>query len=152
MAASQMHKVDGSIEFSYEELYDVTNNFSMEHKIGQGGFGSVYAGLIGEKAAIKKMDTKSSQEFLAELKVLTHIHHSNLQVTGSGGGAAVSKPGWGREAIGLPRLRTLMLSFCFDTIGTMGFSISFHCYHEQANLIIDSHVPILMTQTVMCPF
>ena len=27
----QMHKVDGSIEFSYEELYDVTNNFSMEH-------------------------------------------------------------------------------------------------------------------------
>ena len=43
-----MHKADGSIEFSYEELYDVTNNFSMEHKIGQGGFGSVYAGLIGE--------------------------------------------------------------------------------------------------------
>ena len=24
------------------------------------------------------MDTKSSQEFLAELKVLTHVHHSNL--------------------------------------------------------------------------
>ena len=70
----------------------------------------------------------------------------------SSGGAAVSKPGWGREATGLPRLRTLMLSFCFDTIGTMGFSISFHCYHEQATLIIDSQVPILMTETVMCPF
>ncbi|CAD6225367.1 unnamed protein product [Miscanthus lutarioriparius] len=78
MTASQMHKVDGYIEFSYEELSDVTNNFSMEHKIGQGGFGSVYAGLIGEKAAIKKMDTKSSQEFLAELKALTHVHRSNL--------------------------------------------------------------------------
>ena len=31
-----------------------------------------------QKAAIKKMDTKSSQEFLAELKVLTHVHRSNL--------------------------------------------------------------------------
>ncbi|CAD6224281.1 unnamed protein product [Miscanthus lutarioriparius] len=72
-------KVDRSIEFSYEELSDATNNFSMEHKIGQGGFGSVYyAELRGEKAAIKKMDTKASQEFLAELKVLTRVHHSNL--------------------------------------------------------------------------
>jgi len=44
----QWHKVDRSIEFSYEELPDVTYNFSMEHKIGQWGFGSVYAELIGE--------------------------------------------------------------------------------------------------------
>ena len=27
---------------------------------------------------IKKMDTKASQEFLAELKVLTHVYHLNL--------------------------------------------------------------------------
>ena len=27
---------------------------------------------------IKKMDTKASQEFLAELKVLTRVHHLNL--------------------------------------------------------------------------
>ncbi|WVZ65510.1 hypothetical protein U9M48_014860 [Paspalum notatum var. saurae] len=72
-------KVDRSIEFSYEELSEATDNFSMEHKIGQGGYGSVYyAELRGEKAAIKKMDTKASQEFLAELKVLTHVHHLNL--------------------------------------------------------------------------
>ncbi|CAO2178781.1 unnamed protein product [Urochloa humidicola] len=72
-------KVDRSIKFSYEELSGATNNFSMEHKIGQGGFGSVYyAELRGEKAAIKKMDKKASQEFLAELKVLTRVNHSNL--------------------------------------------------------------------------
>jgi chitin elicitor receptor kinase 1 len=42
-------KVDRSIQFSYEELCDATHNFSMEHKIGQGGFGSVYyAELRGE--------------------------------------------------------------------------------------------------------
>jgi serine/threonine protein kinase len=31
-----------------------------------------------QKAAIKKMDMQATQEFLAELKVLTHVHHLNL--------------------------------------------------------------------------
>ncbi|KAA8515547.1 hypothetical protein F0562_018842 [Nyssa sinensis] len=71
--------VDKSVEFSYEELAMATNDFSMANKIGQGGFGSVYyAELRGEKAAIKKMDMQASKEFLAELKVLTHVHHLNL--------------------------------------------------------------------------
>ncbi|KAA8515541.1 hypothetical protein F0562_018848 [Nyssa sinensis] len=71
--------VDKSVEFSYEELAKATNDFSMANKIGQGGFGSVYyAELRGEKAAIKKMDMQASKEFLAELKVLTRVHHLNL--------------------------------------------------------------------------
>ncbi|KAL2495432.1 Chitin elicitor receptor kinase 1 [Forsythia ovata] len=71
--------VDKSVEFSYEELAVATNNFNLSCKIGQGGFGSVYYGeLRGEAAAIKKMDMQASKEFLAELKVLTHVHHVNL--------------------------------------------------------------------------
>ncbi|XP_057460823.1 lysM domain receptor-like kinase 3 [Actinidia eriantha] len=71
--------VDKSVEFSYEELAKATDDFSIANKIGQGGFGSVfYAELRGEKAAIKKMDMQASREFLAELKVLTHVHHLNL--------------------------------------------------------------------------
>ncbi|MBA0871666.1 hypothetical protein Goshw_028765 [Gossypium schwendimanii] len=71
--------VDKSVEFSYEELAKATDNFNSANKIGQGGFGSVYlAELRGEKAAIKKMDMQASREFLAELKVLTHVHHLNL--------------------------------------------------------------------------
>ncbi|KAB1201544.1 Chitin elicitor receptor kinase 1 [Morella rubra] len=71
--------VDKSVKFSYEELAEATNDFSIATKIGQGGFGSVYyAELRGEKAAIKKMDMQASEEFLAELKVLTHVHHLNL--------------------------------------------------------------------------
>ena len=31
-----------------------------------------------QKVAIKKMDKQASREFLAELKVLTHVHHLNL--------------------------------------------------------------------------
>ncbi|KAL2316978.1 hypothetical protein Fmac_030854 [Flemingia macrophylla] len=38
-----------SMEFSYQELSKATNNFSLENKIGQGGFGAVYyAELRGE--------------------------------------------------------------------------------------------------------
>ncbi|MCD7472899.1 hypothetical protein HAX54_014316 [Datura stramonium] len=71
--------VDKSVEFSYEELAKATNNFSLENKIGQGGFGSVFCGMLkGERTAIKKMDMQASKEFLAELKVLTHVHHLNL--------------------------------------------------------------------------
>ncbi|XVF27939.1 hypothetical protein REPUB_Repub14bG0152500 [Reevesia pubescens] len=71
--------VDKSVEFSYEELAKATDDFSNANKIGQGGFGSVYlAELRGEKAAVKKMDMQASKEFLAELKVLTHVHHLNL--------------------------------------------------------------------------
>lgn len=31
-----------------------------------------------QKAAIKKMDMQASREFLAELNVLTRVHHLNL--------------------------------------------------------------------------
>nr|BAJ88292.1 predicted protein [Hordeum vulgare subsp. vulgare] len=71
--------VDKSVEFTYQELFNATEGFNITHKIGQGGFGAVYyAELKGEKAAVKKMDMQATQEFLAELKVLTHVHHLNL--------------------------------------------------------------------------
>ncbi|XBI50771.1 hypothetical protein VPH35_114130 [Triticum aestivum] len=71
--------VDKSVKFTYQELFNATEGFNITHKIGQGGFGAVYyAELVGEKAAIKKMDMQATQEFLAELKVLTHVHHLNL--------------------------------------------------------------------------
>uniref|UniRef100_A0A2N9GJN2 Protein kinase domain-containing protein n=1 Tax=Fagus sylvatica TaxID=28930 RepID=A0A2N9GJN2_FAGSY len=71
--------MDQSVEFSYAELAKATDNFSLAYKIGEGGYGAVYyAELRGEKAAIKKMDTQASKEFLAELKVLTRVYHLNL--------------------------------------------------------------------------
>nr|CAB3482567.1 unnamed protein product [Digitaria exilis] len=83
--------VEKSVEFSYTELFDATEGFSMSNKIGQGGFGVVYyadlRGMVSsnilqwpdnKKAANKKMDMQATHEFLAELKVLTHVHHLNL--------------------------------------------------------------------------
>lgn len=34
--------VDKSVEFSYQELAESTDNFSISNKIGEGGFGAVY--------------------------------------------------------------------------------------------------------------
>jgi hypothetical protein len=38
--------LDKSPEFSYEELANATDNFSLAKKIGQGGFGEVYYGEL----------------------------------------------------------------------------------------------------------
>nr|XP_043638603.1 lysM domain receptor-like kinase 3 [Erigeron canadensis] len=64
---------------SLEEIEHATNNFDESRKIGEGGYGSVYFGIIREKeAAIKKMRSNKSKEFFAELKVLCRIHHNNV--------------------------------------------------------------------------
>ncbi|XP_058746667.1 lysM domain receptor-like kinase 3 [Vicia villosa] len=71
--------MEKSTEFSFEELAKATDNFSLDRKIGQGGFGTVYyAELRGKKTAIKKMKIQATREFLAELKVLTSVYHWNL--------------------------------------------------------------------------
>jgi len=41
--------VDKSPKFSYEELANATDNFSLANKIGQGGFGEVYYGEPRDK-------------------------------------------------------------------------------------------------------
>ncbi|KAM1129064.1 hypothetical protein ACFX2I_038850 [Malus domestica] len=65
--------------YTMEEIEQATNNFDDTRKIGQGGYGSVYFGLLGElEVAIKKMRSSRSKEFFAELKVLCKIHHNNV--------------------------------------------------------------------------
>lgn len=73
------YTVDKSVEFSYEELANATGGFSVVNKIGEGGFATVYYGEIrGQKLAIKRMNLQATKEFMAELQVLTHVHHTNL--------------------------------------------------------------------------
>ncbi|KAK7317643.1 hypothetical protein RJT34_02052 [Clitoria ternatea] len=65
--------------YTPEEIEEATNNFDETHKIGSGGFGSVYFGMLGKKeVAVKKMRSNKSQEFYAELKALGKIHHINI--------------------------------------------------------------------------
>ncbi|KAF1899386.1 hypothetical protein Lal_00019514 [Lupinus albus] len=69
--------------FTYKELRNACDNFSSANKIGEGGFGSVYKGLLrdGKVAAIKVLSAESRQgvrEFLTEINVISEIEHENL--------------------------------------------------------------------------
>ncbi|KAL2326860.1 hypothetical protein Fmac_020287 [Flemingia macrophylla] len=69
--------------YTYKELKVATDNFSPANKIGHGGFGSVYKGLLkdGKLAAIKVLSAESSQgvkEFMTEINVISEIEHENL--------------------------------------------------------------------------
>ncbi|PIA41809.1 hypothetical protein AQUCO_02200323v1 [Aquilegia coerulea] len=66
--------------FSYDELKSATGNF--HRKIGRGGFGSVYEGILGHGIiAVKCLDFGQGQgrkQFLAEVRTIGSIHHVNL--------------------------------------------------------------------------
>ncbi|CAB4272809.1 unnamed protein product [Prunus armeniaca] len=68
------------IRFTYGDLSRATKNFS--NKIGQGGFGSVYLGVLpdGIQLAVKKLEGvgQGKKEFRAELTIIGKIRHVHL--------------------------------------------------------------------------
>lgn len=68
------------VRFSYRDLQTATNNFSV--KLGQGGFGSVYDGVLpdGTRLAVKKLEGigQGKKEFRAEVSIIGSIHHLHL--------------------------------------------------------------------------
>uniref|UniRef100_A0A8I7B4T3 Receptor-like serine/threonine-protein kinase n=1 Tax=Hordeum vulgare subsp. vulgare TaxID=112509 RepID=A0A8I7B4T3_HORVV len=66
--------------FTYTELRGATNNFA--HKLGQGGFGSVYLGTLpdGSSIAVKKLEGlgQGEKEFRSEMTTIGNIHHVHL--------------------------------------------------------------------------
>lgn len=66
-----------------EIIQAATNNFSDENKLGQGGFGPVYKGIMkdGKEIAVKRLSEKSKQgadEFKNEVKLIAKLQHRNL--------------------------------------------------------------------------
>ncbi|CAJ2647466.1 unnamed protein product [Trifolium pratense] len=65
--------------YDFEEIEVATNNFDETRRIGVGGYGTVYFGMLEDKeVAVKKMKSTKSKEFYAELKALCKIHHINI--------------------------------------------------------------------------
>ncbi|KAG2241357.1 hypothetical protein Bca52824_096660 [Brassica carinata] len=74
---------DRGIFFDLQELEIATDSFSEKNRLGHGGFGPVYKGLMpsGEEIAVKKLSLNSrqgSREFMNEVKLLLRIQHKNL--------------------------------------------------------------------------
>ncbi|WRX28152.1 Protein kinase domain - like 10 [Theobroma cacao] len=69
--------------FAYAELKTATEDFSPSNKLGQGGFGHVYQGILGDgrAVAIKKLSEASHQgrdQFAAEIATISAVQHRNL--------------------------------------------------------------------------
>ncbi|CAL9246294.1 unnamed protein product [Arabidopsis halleri] len=69
--------------FTLRHIKAATNNFDAANKIGEGGFGSVYKGVLseGRTIAVKKLSSKSNQgsrEFVNELGMISSLQHPNL--------------------------------------------------------------------------
>ncbi|OMP07816.1 hypothetical protein COLO4_07026 [Corchorus olitorius] len=69
-------------KFHLKELKFATQDFSLMNKLGKGGFGTVYKGILGNKAVAVKRISKNSrhgkQDFIAEVTSIGNLHHKNL--------------------------------------------------------------------------
>ncbi|CAA2970536.1 U-box domain-containing 33 [Olea europaea subsp. europaea] len=69
-------------EFTFTEIEEATNNFDQALKIGEGGYGSIYRGVLRHtQVAVKMLHPNSSQgplEFQQEVNILSKLRHPNL--------------------------------------------------------------------------
>ncbi|CAL5074720.1 unnamed protein product [Urochloa decumbens] len=85
---SLMHKELRALDlqigsFTLRQIKAATRNFDAANKIGEGGFGSVYKGLLsdGTIIAVKQLSSRSKQgnrEFVNEIGMISALHHPNL--------------------------------------------------------------------------
>ncbi|XP_062013397.1 cysteine-rich receptor-like protein kinase 25 isoform X2 [Rosa rugosa] len=69
--------------FSLASIHAATNKFSESNKLGEGGFGPVYKGVLrdGKEVAIKRLSSCSEQgleEFTNEVLLIMKLQHKNL--------------------------------------------------------------------------
>ncbi|XXG59596.1 hypothetical protein AAC387_Pa04g1650 [Persea americana] len=91
---SRMRKADTSImdlegsdiffQIDFEMIRVATDDFSDENKLGEGGFGPVYKGILpadGREIAVKRLSKNSGQgveEFMNEVVLVAKLQHRNL--------------------------------------------------------------------------
>ncbi|KAE8686675.1 Cysteine-rich receptor-like protein kinase 25 [Hibiscus syriacus] len=72
-----------SLQYDFSTIEVATNNFSDNNKLGEGGFGEVYKGILpnGQEVAVKRLSRSSgqgSEEFKNEAVLVSKLQHRNL--------------------------------------------------------------------------
>ncbi|XP_031272415.1 LEAF RUST 10 DISEASE-RESISTANCE LOCUS RECEPTOR-LIKE PROTEIN KINASE-like 1.3 isoform X2 [Pistacia vera] len=73
----------GAQIFRYAELEEATENFDSSKELGDGGFGTVYYGVLkdGRSVAVKRLyenTVRRVEQFKNEIEILTRLRHPNL--------------------------------------------------------------------------
>ncbi|PKA52845.1 Calmodulin-binding receptor-like cytoplasmic kinase 3 [Apostasia shenzhenica] len=74
----------GSLQLTISQIIKATQNFSRSMKLGEGGFGTIYKGILpdGQVVAIKRANKEHlanlRDEFSSEVELLTKIEHRSL--------------------------------------------------------------------------
>ncbi|XP_031122330.1 LEAF RUST 10 DISEASE-RESISTANCE LOCUS RECEPTOR-LIKE PROTEIN KINASE-like 1.1 [Ipomoea triloba] len=73
----------GILVFSYSELEEATRNFDPFKELGDGAFGTVYYGILGDgrEVAVKRLHERSCkrmEQFANEISILNRLKHQNL--------------------------------------------------------------------------
>jgi len=71
------------LSFKYQELRQATDEFNQINKLGQGGYGSVYKGVLpdGGEVAVKRLFFNTRQwadQFFNEVRLVSQVQHKNL--------------------------------------------------------------------------
>ncbi|KAK9151922.1 hypothetical protein Syun_010231 [Stephania yunnanensis] len=74
---------EDSPQFALDTIRSATNDFADANKLGRGGFGVVYKGVLpnGQEVAVKRLSQSSgqgSEEFKNEVMLLNKLQHRNL--------------------------------------------------------------------------
>ncbi|KAK9086296.1 hypothetical protein Syun_028690 [Stephania yunnanensis] len=74
---------ESQLSFRYNDLRKATNDFNLANKIGQGGYGSVYKGILSDEReiAVKRLFVNTNQwleQFFNEVNLISRVQHKNL--------------------------------------------------------------------------
>ncbi|XVE85116.1 hypothetical protein DITRI_Ditri17bG0066000 [Diplodiscus trichospermus] len=74
---------DSNLNFKYSTLEKATGAFNDENKLGQGGFGTVYKGVLpdGREIAVKRLffnNRHRAADFYNEVNIISSVEHKNL--------------------------------------------------------------------------
>ncbi|XP_051128444.1 cysteine-rich receptor-like protein kinase 44 [Andrographis paniculata] len=72
-----------SLQYDFLQISAATNGFAEANKLGEGGFGAVYKGILsnGREIAVKRLSRESGQgdkEFKNEVLLVARLQHRNL--------------------------------------------------------------------------
>ncbi|KAJ4706821.1 Cysteine-rich receptor-like protein kinase [Melia azedarach] len=81
---SEVTELRGPVTYRLKDLISATKNFSEENKLGEGGFGDIYKGVLknGKIVAVKKLAIGLTRRVLSdfenEVRLISNVHHRNL--------------------------------------------------------------------------